>query len=477
MIAHRVIDLGLCVTVIIAAVFLRFQDLGVSPMHADEATGARIVADRLEGAGYEFDPVHFHGPTLSLAGAVVAHFRGEFDWLGLTAISLRLVTAVAGCLTVALLVFWRHRLGNAGALTAAALLAISPLLVTFSRTFIHETILGFFALLTLTFLSAWDRRNPWAAAVGVGLGLGLMFATKETFVVSVAGWTFGGTLVWLEARRRIRFRRWWRPAALVVAVAAATAFVGYAGGLADAVRTFFVYETTPGHTKPFGYYAKLMISAEPGIVLLAAAGFALGWIDRGSRLSRQARFLGWATAAQFLCYSVLAYKVPWLAVVPWIQACLLAGCGVGLIMRCRSSSRIAVAAGCVALIGLQTQRVAVCNPYAYAATSPDAAAVAEMLGELRPLAVGPWRVAVVGSGYWPLPWVLRGQDPVGYWPNPSDEMAHFPVVIALPSEAVAVGGQLADSHAVIFRGLREEVLLSCFVRRDLWDRWMEEVAR
>jgi predicted membrane-bound mannosyltransferase len=71
-------------------------------------------------------------------------------------------------------------------------------MVFYSRYFIHEMLLVFFTLLALA--SGWryveTRRARWAALTGVGLGL--MYATKETFVFSVVamGLAAAATVWW-----------------------------------------------------------------------------------------------------------------------------------------------------------------------------------------------------------------------------------------------------------------------------------------
>lgn len=62
------------------ALFLRLQGLTDRPIHADEATGARLLAERLEGKEYTFNARHFHGPLLSLTALPIARISGEKDW-------------------------------------------------------------------------------------------------------------------------------------------------------------------------------------------------------------------------------------------------------------------------------------------------------------------------------------------------------------------------------------------------------------
>ena len=83
----------------VTAVFLRIDDMGARPFHADEATGARITAQRMDGEA-AFDPTHYHGPILADAAGVVCRLRGEDGWNEMSNTTLRIVPMLAGVLLV-----------------------------------------------------------------------------------------------------------------------------------------------------------------------------------------------------------------------------------------------------------------------------------------------------------------------------------------------------------------------------------------
>jgi len=68
------------VSVIVTGLVLRFDHLAKRPFHADEATGARITAHRMESGGGQFDPKHFHGPLLGDLAIPLCRLRGENGW-------------------------------------------------------------------------------------------------------------------------------------------------------------------------------------------------------------------------------------------------------------------------------------------------------------------------------------------------------------------------------------------------------------
>lgn len=494
------------VLVFILAVWLRFEHLGQRPIHCDEATGARITAKRLEAGDYRFDPAHFHGPTLSCFAMAACAFKGETRWAKMSKGTLRWVPAVAGVLAALAPWLGRRRWGHGPMLLAAASLAVSPLLVYYSRMFIHEMLLVLFGLLTLAAL-AWDRRGRSAFLLG-GLWTGFMFATKETFVISLLAWGGAACLVWWEERaagRGAALPALWREHGisllLGVLVAFATAALFYTDwfrkpeGLWDALRTYFVYQTTDGHEKGWDYYFRLLCWpkksgglwwSEAGALVLAVGGYAASFGAQATlmRWRRPVRFLAYAAAGHFLIYLLIRYKTPWLMCLPWAHVCLLGGFGAALLLR-RGPVPLRWGYAALALVLLAWQGVQARqatgrlasddrNPYAYVPTSGDIEGLDAWLRQIGSHApqIPLEPMGVVGSGYWPLPWYLGGFEKIGYWAAPPPELERMPVVFAAPDALDAVSRALARSHTPVLRGLRSEEPLAVFVRNDLWKLWV-----
>lgn len=479
--------------VLLAGGWLRFDDLSKRPMHADEATGARIASRRMESGGASFDPRHYHGPLLADLAIPLCRARGETRWQEMSKLSLRLVTAGAGCLVVLLPLFGRRRYGELPMLLAAAFLASSPLLVYYSRMFIHEMLLTLCGV-ALLFV------GPRAARLGLpGFLLGLMFAAKETFAISVLAWTGAAALLAVEHRRLIDrplLRRWLWPAGLSIAAFLLTAGFCYTdafrhpAGAIDAVRTYFVYETVDGHDKPGHWYFQLLALPQhsagvwwygtPVLVLALWAWMASFSSASDSRTRPYVRFLGWAAAGHFLIYSLFAYKTPWLACLPWAHLCLLAGFAAA-VPNAVTRVFLTSIAGIAVTTQLLQARLATGrlesdarNPFAYVPTRPDIERLAVWLAELRAsLPAGTMdRAGVIGRDYWPLPWYLRGIPNTGYWSEMPPDLVKLPLVFALPESADAVTAALADSHVALPRGLREGVPVIVLVRNEMWKSWM-----
>jgi predicted membrane-bound mannosyltransferase len=195
------------------------------------------------------------------------------------------------------------------------------------------------------------------------------------------------------------------------------------------------------------------------------------------------RFIAYAAMGHILIYSVIAYKTPWLVVLPWAHVCLLAGFSVFGIAswRRRWQAAVLLLAGLTLFSQVRQTRYA-CgrlasdarNPFAYVPTRRDIENVEAWLPQLA--AKAPAKslepIAVIGSGYWPLPWYLRAFHTIGYWQDPPADLATFPLVFCVPESAESVMTQLATTHTPLPRGLRANVAVTLFIRNDIWQAWM-----
>ena len=78
---------------------------------------------------------------------------------------------------------------------------------------------------------------------------------------------------------------------------------------------------------------------------------------------------------------------------------------------------------------------------------------------------------------WPLPWYLRAMPNVGYWIAPGDTVAlEAPVIVASTGNEGVLDGALGDRYVSEFFGLRPEVLLTLYVERGLWERFLARAA-
>ena len=491
--------------------YLRFDALDRNPMHADEATGAKILSERLENQLYRFDPSHFHGPLLTALTLPLARARGELDWRTLRTETLRCLPALAGFLTVGLVLFWRKALGEGGVLWTMLFLATSPILVTYSRIYIHETLLAFVSLLTLTFFWAFVRQRAWGWLIATGVGMGLMFATKETFIITLGVWCIATLMLCAQfqsvrddalQRLKIPSGWWWILMAALAALFSSAWF--YSDGfsqpeaIGDAYRTYFVYKTTLGHEKPWFYYLHLLawpkvaggrVWQESSLALMFVLGAIFNFfhppLQRGSKFY-VARFMLYSAIGHILAYSLISYKTPWLMVLPWVHVCIFAGLSVASIGEAWPRIKIFCWALLLPLLFFQFQQTYLAthryacdarNPNVYVPSSKDVLKLEALVVRMNQTQIWPEGalVAVLGQSYWPLPWYLKSLKRVGYWANANDapQLEKLEMVIAMPSQVEICGQKLAPTHQLLLYGLRDEFPMSCFIRRDLWHKYLE----
>ncbi|HEU5423150.1 MAG TPA: flippase activity-associated protein Agl23, partial [Nitrolancea sp.] len=165
--------------IFLLALVTRFWDLGSRALHHDESLHAYFSWIFAEGFGYRHDPL-MHGPFLFHANALIYLLLGASD------ATSRIVPALAGVVVVMLPWLLRDErfLGRWGALTASALLLISPSILYYSRFLRHDIycLLGTFALF-IAIVRYVDEQQPKWAVLG-GIAIGFLLCTKEvSFIV------------------------------------------------------------------------------------------------------------------------------------------------------------------------------------------------------------------------------------------------------------------------------------------------------
>jgi uncharacterized protein (TIGR03663 family) len=455
---------------------LRLVQLGQRPLHTDEAVHAVKFLALWERGVYRYDPNEYHGPVLYYATLPFAWLSRADTRSELTESTLRAVPVAFGVGLILLLPLLRDGLGRWGVAAAALWTAVSPAFVFYSRYYIHETLLVFFTLLFLG--AAWrcwrTGRLAWAALAGMALGL--MHATKETFVLSLAalGAAALGTLAWDRVVRspaapvgggsgcnlplrddapveatlplladwsaQARARLGWRHAAVLLVTAAAvsvvlfTSFFTNTAGAADSVRTYLPWLTRAGgaspHVHPWFFYFQRLgwfhpssgpVWSEGAIFVFAALGWGAALAGRKPMdgCLRWVRFLGFYAVALAAVYSAIGYKTPWCALGFHHANVLLAGVGVAVFGQWAARWWLGwwavglVAAGAAAHLGVQAWRAAV--PFCTDRRNPYV--YAHTAKDLLRLVD---KVRAIGRVYrGPGPLVIKVMAPGGdYWPLP-----------------------------------------------------------
>jgi len=488
--------------------------LGRRPMHNDEAVNGIKFGQLWEHGGYKYDPNEHHGPSLAYATLAVGHLtHAPTDFDAWTEARLRFTAVLFGVGLILLLPLVADGLGRHAAGWAALFTAVSPAMVFYSRYYIHEILLVFFTFLALG--AGWrywrSRRIGWALLAGAGVGL--MHATKETFVITLVATAvaLGCGYAWnrfLDASRlqgKVHAPRWLHLASgfgawLIVWLVLFSAFFTNQQGLYDSVRTYLPWlhraEGASPHVHPWYFYlhrlvffhaAKGQVWSEALVLLLAAIG-AWGAFARKGLSDANAgfvRFLAFYTLALTVAYSLISYKTPWCLLSFWHGMILLAGVGSAWLLRLPRQRFLRIGLGLLLLVGAgqlgwqawfadTTYAADQRNPYVYAQTSPDllnlvhrVEALARENPQGRNMLV---KVMAPDSDYWPLPWYLRNLKRVGWWDEvPADPYA--PVMVV--SAQFRAGLDEKKTHVMVgYFQLRPQVFLELYVELELWQRWL-----
>jgi len=500
------------------ALLFRLPRLEQRPMHTDESVHTAKAGILIEEGEYTYDPTEYHGPT-------IYYFALPFVWLsGATTLvdtsewMFRIVPVIFGVGLVLLLLLVGDGMGRWAAVIAGILTAVSPAMVFYSRYYIQEMLLVFFTF--GVFVCLWrytQTRRYWWALPG-GLCIGLMHATKETCIISFAAMAvaFTATFLWarswdgipLERRKVIRRRH--VAAAVVIALCVSapilTNFLRNPRAELDVWLTYASYLHRAGgagiHDHPWHYYLKMLLFTKyaPGPWWSEGLILGLGLIGAVAALRRRPvedgewektrpvafyRFVAFYAAFTIFVYSFIPYKTPWCMLSFLHATILLSGYGaVVLLRRTPTWPAKIVLAVLLALGAFQLGRQAyranyvyyadTRNPYVYGHTSSDIFDLAERADDIAALAPEghDMLVKVLTKDCWPLPWYLRHFTRVGYWPGPIDQPDAALIITALEFEE-EVAGRLRDTYEVNYFGLRPEVLVAVFVRKDLWEAFIE----
>ncbi len=172
------------IVILLLAFFTRFHMLEDRVMSHDESLHTRFSYNLYNEGNFQHTPL-MHGPVLFHATALAFQLFGDSDFSG------RIYTALLGVMMVMFPLLLRKWLGRWGALLAAVMLLISPLLLYYNRYIRHDTpsilfgmIMAYCILMYLNGSPRYRRRAFWlyifAAAMILNLG------SKETAFIYIA---------------------------------------------------------------------------------------------------------------------------------------------------------------------------------------------------------------------------------------------------------------------------------------------------
>ncbi|MGB2820170.1 MAG: flippase activity-associated protein Agl23, partial [Phycisphaerae bacterium] len=503
------------------ALAFRLPKLAMRPMHTDEAVHAYKLGELVEEGRYKYNPLEYHGPTLNFLTLPVTWLRGMWRHADLDEQALRIVPVAFGVLLVVLLAGIGDGLGYPAAVFAGVLTAVSTGMVFFSRYYIMEMLLVCFAFLAV--VGAW--RFIKGGAVGwcvvVGVGVGLMHATKETWVLTAAAMVAAMVVnvAWGRwvARDPVRVGRhvWnWRVAvgalaAIAVAALFLSSFLRNPQGPLDSILTYFHGWRRAGggageeagnlHVNPWYFYAWRLICYRVGrgpiwtdglIVALALVGTVAAFAGRLPRRvdAKLVRFLGVYSFVLAGMYSVIPYKTPWCILGALHGMILVAGVGAAALVRwtpkwpLKILVALLLAGGCAQLAwqayrGSYVYYDSNYNPWVYGHSLRGVVRLGDRAEEIARVDPDGHDMAVKvftpdAHDQWPLPWYLRRFRHVGYFYHVPDD-ADAPLIIFKPEVWQELEPKLKRQYQYEHRGLRPAVVLVVGIRSDLWKKYID----
>jgi len=496
------------------ALALRLPALDRRPLHNDEGINATKLAALLERGEYHYDPHEFHGPTLYYFSALITRLGGAINAAALSDSVLRITPVAFGVGLILLLLLLRDALGDVATVGAALLTAVSPAMVFYSRYFIHEMLLVFFTLLVTA--AGWrywqSRKVVWAILTGAGVGL--MWATKETFVFAMVAMLAAMLVTSIQSKRRFsitltaltsqpgRHLVSGSLAALLVGTILFTSFFTNWRGVLDSILTYEAWFNRAGgasaHIYPWHFYFERLLWFHPlrgpvwteaTIALLAIMGSISAFVGNRAVMPQPGfvRLVAFYTFVLAGLYAFTPYKTPWCLLGFWSGVMILGGVGLATFWRAATGVlgrilTVAAFSGVLAHLAWQAWRAGDefaadrRNPYVYAQTLPDALRLVERVESLARIHPDgddmPVKV-IMPVSEWPLPWYLRELKRVGWWAQPPEDVL-APVIISDVSLGLALDEK--TGHRWLMAGmfeLRPGVFLELYVELGLWKQLIE----
>jgi uncharacterized protein (TIGR03663 family) len=502
----------------IAALALRLPRLNQRPMHGDEAVHAIKFGELLEKGKYTYNPVEYHGPTLNYLTLIPAWLTSADTLVKVNEFTLRIVPVCCGILLILLIFLVADGLGEKASVFAAILTAVSPAMVFYSRYYIQEMLLVCFTFGVIASGYRYYRGRKIFWVISAGVFLGLMHATKETFIISLGSMLLALVAVKIFQKKidadtenvkkiKVTHILVGLIVAAIVSVLFFSSFLTNPKGIVDSVLTYKTYfERADGniiHNHPWYYYLRILTFGKGGsealIILLAAYGFISSfhkkWIISGDVIFL--KFISFYTLFLTVIYSVIPYKTPWCALGFLHGMILLAGFGAAVMFQNArkyaalikvSLLLLTIALGCYCYSINYKDYADSRNPYVYAHPTTeifDLVNKVDFYANASPEGKHMYiEVICPEHDYWPLPWYLRSYTSVAWRTEVAFKEPSASLIIASDSVEPDLQKKIFDDSIPFeqrqmymymiekdpyYIYLRPKVKLYGYVRKDLWD--------
>jgi len=453
--------------VIFFALFLRTYELDNRPLHVDEAVHAVKFGELLENGFYKYDPIEYHGPTLNYLTLVSSTIFGIHSFAELTEYTIRIVPAIISVLFIIFAIFMFPREEKHLKYLIIILLSISPILLFYSRYYIQEVLLVSFSYSLIIICYKYFQSKKTSFAIVAGILTGLIFATKETSIITFSSGITSILILYLfdnDIRKKIIISTnhviLFISTAIFISILFYSSFFSNYDGIYDSLKTFSNYFSKASengdHIQSWYYYIELLvysnnekiIFSEIFLLLFALIGI---YFSLFSKQENQTiiifRFLSFFSFIQIVIYSLIPYKTPWLALNFWVGLLLLSAFGITKtysLFAKRISKQIYSGVVIIFLIHNLWQTYEINykypfqpeNPFTYSQATCDVVSLTKHITDV--LEAVPDKenilisVIVPENDYWPLPWYFRKFKKVAWNNKIQNSIYKFPIIISKP---------------------------------------------
>jgi uncharacterized protein (TIGR03663 family) len=428
----------LFLAIILLATVLRFYALDDRVFHHDEGVHGYLTYKLFKNGDYHYDPT-YHGPFLYYSTAAIFTLFGDSNF------TARLLPAVAGVLLIVLVYCLRDQLGESGALFAAAMIAISPSFLYYSRFFRNDIYIAFFSLMFVVSAVKYLKHGRYRqrliyVCTGAVAGALALCAKENAYII--AGIFFAFVLGYVIVRKEINAMR--AVDALLFTLISFIIFaLFYTNFLTNPDALMLVIPDAIHHWAEmhriqrigghWSFYLPILARYELPIVLLSIAG-GVHYVKKRNMFMI---FLLYWGVTSLLVYSYLQEKVPWLVLHLLLPFALIAGAYIGELLPSLNKRPRAIEAAVVIILvlsaGLFIHQSIFINYYEntdsdeitihdipvhgliYVQTTSEVLDTVGFIEEhVRDDPNTSITIAAPENDYWPLPWYMRNYNGCGY---------------------------------------------------------------
>ena len=409
--------LAIFIIIILLALFLRVYKLNLKPMHHDEGTHWYFFINKIyHGISPDYLP-DFHGFTSWYLGSIPLFL------FGLSIFSLRLMTAIIGAASIALLYPLKKYMGNFGLIVSASFIAVSPSLTYYSRHLSQYPYILFFLILTIVLFIKFLENHKEIFLYFSSISLGLLIATHELALILILLAFLFPVLIYFtnfpdkKIKNKIKniIHKINNKDVIIsftllgfTIILIMSSFFTNFNSLADFLNqsTFQLEKSfNTGHNKPFYYYFIAFLPLE----LFAFFGSIIS-IFLFKKNDLFYLFIVYFTFSCFIILSLIPYKIPWIFILVLFQMYVLTGLNINILLKNNKKISILIIIFLlisIALTILFNYISPINNTLNYIGPTND---FQNLTSDLQNYLSKNSKVLITSESYWPLPYYLKDYE-------------------------------------------------------------------